>query len=342
MSGLPTVTVAGAGVFGVTSALALADAGCKVTVWDPGLPNASGMAAGMIAPVFEAVLDAAARPHLGLMLAARDLWPDLSRRAGIVLDRTGALAVGGERWLGQVEAGLRELGVMPHALRADAASALTPGLAMQGRRALLTREDWRIDAGPALGQLMTAAREAGVGFRHDLVLARSAAEVLVVATGWARPELATELDWLSPIKGQLARMTHASKGAVVRGEGVYAAPGREMVFGATMEVGRTDVEIEPDRMKSHLAAGFDLFPALRGLPVQIQAGVRAATPDGLPMVGNSAVPGVVLAAGARRNGWLLAPLVARMVRAYVTGGDPGQYAAAFDPGRFGTFRGEGG
>jgi glycine oxidase len=43
---------------------------------------------------------------------------------------------------------------------------------------------------------------------------------------------------------------------------------------------------------------------------------------------------VVLAVGARRNGWLLAPLIAQVVTACVTGRDPGPYAARLDPGRF--------
>jgi glycine oxidase len=42
----------------------------------------------------------------------------------------------------------------------------------------------------------------------------------------------------------------------------------------------------------------------------------------------------VLAVGARRNGWLLAPLVARTVAAYVAGEDPGPHAARLDPRRF--------
>ena len=41
----------------------------------------------------------------------------------------------------------------------------------------------------------------------------------------------------------------------------------------------------------------------------------------------------MLAVGARRNGWLLAPLVARMVAAYVLGQDAGTYAEAFEPRR---------
>ena len=41
----------------------------------------------------------------------------------------------------------------------------------------------------------------------------------------------------------------------------------------------------------------------------------------------------MLAVGARRNGWLLAPLVARMAVAYVLGQDVGDYAELFDPRR---------
>ncbi|PXA83940.1 D-amino-acid oxidase, partial [Caulobacter sp. D5] len=77
-----------------------------------------------------------------------------------------------------------------------------------------------------------------------------------------------------------------------------------------------------------------LRPELAGASASIEVGVRASTPDGLPLVGESRTAGVILAAGARRNGWLLAPLVADMVAAYLTGADPGEDAAAFDPRRF--------
>jgi glycine oxidase len=52
------------------------------------------------------------------------------------------------------------------------------------------------------------------------------------------------------------------------------------------------------------------------------------------MAGASAERRVLAAAGARRNGWLLAPLVAQIITACVTGRDPGPYAARFDPQRF--------
>lgn len=328
--------MAGAGVLGLTTALALADAGCSVTVCDPGGPNASSIAAGMIAPAFEAVLDASARPHLDLLMAARDLWPGLAQRAGILLDRSGALAVGDEPWLANVAAGFSALQLRPMEIGGDAARGLAPGLSDAFDEALLSREDWRVDAPTAMGALAAAAMAGGVTFQRRVVRARDEADVLVIATG-AREGLEAvvpELALLSPIKGHIVRVASASAGATVRAAGVYAAPGSGMAFGATMEAGRGDVAIEEDKAGPLLAAGLRLFPGLRGAPVQMAAGVRATTPDGLPMVGASATPGVMLAVGSRRNGWLLAPLVAAMVAACVTGRDPGPYATALDSARF--------
>ena len=108
-----------------------------------------------------------------------------------------------------------------------------------------------------------------------------------------------------------------------------------MVFGATMEPGVRDPAVVPSRAQPMLDHGLALFPDLRGQPVTLAAGIRAATPDGLPMAGRSSQPDTFVAVGARRNGWLLAPLVAKVVAACVTGRDPGPYAARMDPARFG-------
>ena len=337
MSACPRVTVAGAGVLGLTTALALADAGCAVTMADPGGSNASSVAAGMIAPVFEAVLDATARPHLDLLLAARDLWPGLAVRAGIALDRSGALAVGRDAWLNDLAAGFARLGERPTEIGGATARALAPGLSPPSDRALLSREDWRVDAPSALAALAAAARDAGAAFVSEPVQGRGDADVLVIATGAAEglARVAPELGVLSPIKGHIVRVAGASSGAVVRAEGVYASPGAGMIFGATMEPGQADASVDEAKGRPLLVAGLKLFPGLAGAPVQISAGVRAATPDGLPMAGPAGEAGVMLAVGARRNGWLLAPLVAQVVAACVTGRDPGPLAARLDPQRFG-------
>ncbi len=326
--------IAGAGVLGLTTALALADAGCRVTVRDPGGPNASGVAAGMIAPVFEAVLDGAARPHFNLLLAARDLWPALAARAGITLDRSGAIAVGADPWLDAVAGGFTALHLTPTAISTATAIALTPGLAPGRHSALMTREDWQLDAPSALVALAAVAVAAGVVFEQGRVEAVSGADVTVIATGAHASDLAPELAHLTPIKGHIVRMAGPTQGAVVRAEHVYVTPGAETVFGATMEPGRSDPAVDPARARPLLEAGLQLFPGLAGLPVSTSVGIRAATADGLPMVGASVRPGTLLAVGARRNGWLLAPLVAQIIADCVMGRDPGPYATRLGPARF--------
>ena len=49
---------------------------------------------------------------------------------------------------------------------------------------------------------------------------------------------------------------------------------------------------------------------------------------------NMPAPDLLLATGLRRNGWLLAPLVAGMIADYLAGEDPGPHARRLDPQRF--------
>jgi glycine oxidase len=333
-------TVAGAGALGLGCALALADAGFAVTVCDPGPPlgGASAVAGGMLAPVFEAVLDPHAAPHFDLLMAARDLWPALEARSGVVLDRTGAMAAGRADWLQTLRGAILRLGLHATELPRRAAEGLAPGLAPELEGALLTREDWRLDARAALQALRAAAAAAGVSFRNQAAGGRGEADLLVVATGaglglaQAVPELAV----LSPIKGHIVHARAPGVGGVtVRGEGVYVTPADGgMAIGATMEAGVADPAPDPASAGPLVRKGAALFPALAGAPFELQAGVRAATPDGLPLVGFGGEPGVILAVGARRNGWLIAPLVARVVAALAAGRDPGRYADSLDPRRF--------
>lgn len=335
------ITVAGAGAMGLTAALALAEAGCEVTVFDPSASalSASGVAAGMLAPAFEAALDPEARDHFDLLLAGRDLWPGLEAKLGISLDRSGALAVGSPAHLERCDQALRRLGLHPTGIPRRALADLAPGLGPDWISGVLTREDWRIDPGQVLAALRGAAESLGVEFQGRAATGFEGADRLVIATGAARDlgVVAPELSRLHPIKGQLVRvMTGAYDGLVIRGEGAYAAPCvGGLTLGATMEAGRDDTQIDPDRIAALKAVGADLFPAVATTTHDIaQAGVRAATPDGLPMVGRGRHHGVLLAVGARRNGWLLAPLAARIIAACVTEGEAGPYAGRLDPARF--------
>src|SRR5438045_810824 len=87
------VVVAGAGAIGSVCALVLARHGAQVLLADPASmgDNASGVAAGMLAPACEALLDPQSSGHYPLLKDARTAWdralPDLAR----ALDRSGAV-----------------------------------------------------------------------------------------------------------------------------------------------------------------------------------------------------------------------------------------------------------
>ena len=334
------VIVAGAGALGLSCALALADAGCRVTVCDPSPegPSASRVAAGMLAPVFETVLDPGGGDHFELLLAARDLWPAFAERTGVALDRSGALAVGAADWLERIEGRLGALGLAAVELDRAGLDEAAPGLAGGFIRGLMTAEDWRLEAHSALGALRAAAAASGVAFRAEAVTGVGDADWVVAATGAGKAlaGIAPELTLLSPIKGHILRYPEVRGGGVsVRTDGAYAAPsGAGLAVGATMEAGRSDTEVDPALLTPLAAAAGRLFPALAGAAFEGAAGVRMATPDGLPIAGASIEPKVLLASGARRNGWLVAPLVAQVVAAQITGQDPGPHAARLDPARF--------
>lgn len=344
--------VVGGGVLGLACAIRLAGAGWRTTLHrdPPGVEGASAVAAGMIAPASEAVLDGTG--SYVLLRAARDLWPALAQACGVELARDGAVhllpeAAAPARLAAFAALGARAQRGSPREYLGGWSAA---GLSAGSRAAVFTPEDWRLAPGPALRALEAAARRAGVSIVEACVdpaaLARAerpaaalGADVLVLAAGWgaaAFARLAPEAVRLSPIKGQLLRLAGpAPAGPVVRAPGGYLAPDPGgVVVGATMEAGAADLAPDPARLDALRAIAVGLVPALAHAAGRPGVGVRADTPDHLPLVGPSRREGVVWAAGARRNGWLLAPLVADVVEAHLGGRTPGPFAAALDPRRF--------
>lgn len=312
------VRVAGAGVLGLSIATELGLAGATVMVFDPAPEtSASAVAAGMLAPAFEAVLDPASGEHLPLLRAARDMWPTFARRMGIPLDRSGALYVGERR--AAIALDFKQLRI-DHEVRPEG---------------VFTPEDLRIEPEEALERLRAAATAAGIGFSRDRIEAASERSHTIAATGWSPVDWAPESDAVSGIKGQIIKTGAAPhEGPVLRQDAGYVAPAAGgALVGATMQPGVTD--LAPDAAAYELLA--KVMPTEMGAKAfkgQVRVGIRGTTPDGLPLVGPSAVPKIWLAMGARRNGWLLAPLVAAMMRAYLAGEDAGPWAAMLDARRF--------
>jgi glycine oxidase len=346
------VVVAGAGALGASIALALARAGASVVLADPAPvgANASGVAAGMLAPAFEA-----GPQQYAILAHARDAWRPFSAtlRADFGLRRSGAVWIDLPDAAPRLDTLARALGTagVAHAFwgRRELEQA-APGLTLAARAGLYTSEDWRLEPRAALAALRGAAIEGGVELMAQSVAgfecgratftdgAATVADALVLATGAARHGLAPETALLSPIKGhilQYAETRADDARPMIRTARGYAAPARDgLRIGATMETGVADSRVDPKAAAPLGQLAVELYPALDGATFLIQAGVRAATPDAWPLVGASRAPGVWLAVGARRNGWLFAPLVAQMTAAYLAGGDPGPHARAFLPSRF--------
>ncbi|HLK24523.1 MAG TPA: FAD-dependent oxidoreductase [Caulobacteraceae bacterium] len=346
------VVVAGAGAFGSAVAVQLARAGARVTLADPAAPaaNASGVAAGMLAPAFEAAAD-----EYLVLKAARDAWPAFadSLPADLGLQRCGAVWLdlpGAEPRMQALAAILASRGAEHQLWTARELAERAPGLSPSFAGGLFTAEDWRISPPAALASLARAAADAGAERVRRTVCDFSGGQVrfddgetapadaLVLATGPAALALAPETSLLAPIKGHILRYADTrapSGGPCLRTAKGYAVPAADgLRVGATMEEGVGDPVVDPRAAAPLADLAAALYPALDGATCLIEAGVRATTADGWPLVGASAAPGVWLALGARRNGWLLAPLVAQMTTAYLAGGDPGPFAGLFEARRF--------
>lgn len=327
--------VVGAGVLGLCVAAELGARGRAVTVLDPGGANASSVAAGMLAPAFESVLEEVDRPRADLLRRARDLWPGFADRHGLELDRRGA------EWRGP-EAG------------AIAEKLATLGFTAQARpEAVETPDDWRVDVAPALDRLRHAEgvvvqaatiarieRTAG-GWRVTAADGRDwRSPVVVLATGAAPPleglpaAVTDMVASVVPIRGQVTAFACVAPARVVRSAQGYVVPTLDgALCGATMEAGARDLSSDPGTTAKQIALG----QALTGLVLaagEPRVGVRGATADGLPMAGPSGAPGVFLALAPRRNGWLLGPLVGRVVADAIEGRAAKADALTLDPLRF--------
>lgn len=310
--------VVGAGVIGLSSALALARRGFGVTlIGDPAAPSASSVAAGMLAPAAEAALDPHAPPY-ALMAEALAIWPAFAASIGAcaAFHRCGTRILSG--------------GPTTHDLDADA----------------------RVDVAAALSALTSACEAAGVrwlGFAAVSVEAnavrlssgeRLTGEVAVLTAGWRSAELAP--GWprsapLTPVRGQLIRFAPRAApadGPMLRALEGYLCPSAEgLVSGATMEPGVAEFPVDHAVADRQARFAREHGPALGDTPFEPQVGVRADTPDHLPLVGP--LPnGPLVATGMRRNGWLLAPFVAEMIAAYAAGEDPGPWVETLSPARF--------
>ena len=172
--------------------------------------------------------------------------------------------------------------------------------------------------------------------------ARREADAFVLAAGaWSGtiPGLPAEaLPPITPVKGEMLALVPPAGRAVperiVWGGGVYLVPrGGRLLVGATLDDVGFDTSLT-GAAEDWLSAG-----ALRAMP-QLKdwridehwAGLRPGSPDGLPILGRSALDNLHVASGQHRNGILFAPSIAEILPRFVLERAP--EPVEFSPRRF--------
>ena len=346
------VVIIGAGVAGLATGWRLQQHGCSVTILDRAQPGrgATWAAAGMLAVTAE--MQDAAEAESSLAMRANGLWPafaaELEQAAGqpVGFTRAGALLLAADA--AELEA-MRPRGKVLDAARV---AALVPSLSPQ-IGGLWAPDEAHVDS-RALGDALASAflkaggnlipNEAVVrieehGGRASAVLTpfgRYTADAFLIATG-AGTRLLEDLP-IRPVKGEMIALAPKSEDdlptPVIWGEGVYlVSRGGRLLVGATVQEAGFDTSVTAQARDFLRARAEKLIPATRDWAVvEHWAGLRPATPDGLPLLGPLALPNLFVASGQFRNGILFAPAIADHMRDLMLGKT--DTIADFDPRRF--------
>jgi glycine oxidase len=365
--------VIGGGVIGLACAWRAAQRGLRVRVLerDEAGAGASGVAAGMLAPVGEATWGE--EELLRLALCSHALWPRFAAELAAASGReTGYLELGAlhvaldrdeaEQLRHRFEL-MRSLGLEAEWLRPRGARGLEPGLAPSCAAGVHAPHESAVDPRELTAALRIAAVREGVDVRQRAEVVeglldagairgvRTAdgvehrAERTVLAVGaWAGVAAwlpAGSRPPVRPVKGQILTLRGPAGAPVcdriVASEHVYIVPREDgrLVVGATVEEIGFDTRITAGGVHELLREAYRALPDIAELElVEAIAGLRPGSPDNAPLIGPSGLEGLVYATGHFRNGILLAPVTANAVAAYLAGGAPEVDGSAFAPDRF--------
>jgi glycine oxidase ThiO len=325
------IIIIGGGIIGLATAVELHLLGAKVTVLCADFKAAtSHAAAGMLAPQAEEIPPGA---MLDLCLASRSLYPEWVQNieaiadtivgywpCGIVAPRYRDTRSGGD-WLDRLSLDRHQSGLSP----AVAGGYWYPDDGQVDNRAL-THALWL--ASQSLGvEFLDAVKVEQFVANHGQITkiltnqGEMTAQHYILATGARSSELLPIP--VTPRKGQMlsvlvppAQRDNLPLQRVLFGENIYIVPRQDgrIILGATSE----NVGFAPHNtvagVNALLTNAVRLFPQIQDYPIQeLWWGYRPATPDEMPILGDSNYHNLTLATGHYRNGILLAPITAKLI-----------------------------
>jgi glycine oxidase len=185
-------------------------------------------------------------------------------------------------------------------------------------------------------------RAAGIRTAHS---SYPSAMVVNCAGAWA-----SQLEPLGlptrPAKGQMLSVVPAPGSGshhlliqrVVRTPDIYLIPRSDgrILLGATVEDAGFDKRTDAATIQELHHAAEQVVPGVGAMRMhESWAGLRPASPDGLPLLGETKLPGYFAATGHYRDGIMLAPITAQLITQLLTARATDCDLAPFSPLRFG-------
>jgi glycine oxidase len=365
------VAIVGGGVIGASIAFELAGAKLRVVVLDRQQPGreASWAAAGMLSPAPDSPRDLRLVP---LGCESLRIYPGfvaaIEEASGqsVAHAREGTLeffsAPNAEADRDRRVAECRQLGIAAEAVALDTARQWEKAIGPTARAVAWLPEEGTVEPRSLMSAVISAAEHRSVEIRSDSrvtgliregdrcagVIAgdeKISARHVVVAAGCFSSEIAPDAELVAryaptrPVRGQMMALRPDGMGLrrVLRSERGYLVPRRDgrIVAGSTSEEAGFEKRVTPAGMRQVFDAALELFPGLAGAEVlETWAGLRPGTPDDLPIIGPTDIEGLLIATGHYRNGILLAPATAKLVKEWITGASASFDAVAYSPLRF--------
>ncbi len=348
------VIIIGGGIIGLSLALALRRRGATVLVVERGEPGreASYAAGGMLVDCsFET-----AAPLQPLATASARMYPEFAQEleldSGMHVDLRdhGTIVFPTRehvpRWTNFTRA--KSLPVPPADIEPVLAETNCPAFYLKERSVdprALSASAWKTAKGRGVdfssGDEVTAVpvidgRATGVTTKRTTF---HAAKVVNCAGAWSG-QIPPHAFPTRPVKGQmlcLVMPSHLRLKHVIRSAEAYLIPRSDgrLLVGATVEEAGFDKRTDLATIQRLHRAALAVIPKLRDARIlENWAGLRPGTPDALPILGATSIPGYYVATGHFRDGILLAPITAEVMAAVVEGRIPEYDLAPFSPARF--------
>jgi glycine oxidase len=345
---MKTLAVVGGAVIGLACAVRAAEYGWQVTVYEPKRHDAaSRVAAGMLGIAGES--RTGDDVYLAFAEQAMARWPAFLERLGDdrVVAASSSVMVGVDSAdvaeLTMVADWLSRRGHPVQPLTGKNIRELEPAVSARVRSGYLAAHEMAVDNRRLLHVLDLAAAKLGVRIEATQVtdLAEVPGDQVLLAAGVASPSLFGGLP-VYPSKGEILRLGW-TQGALpppehvvrarINGRAVYVVPRSDgVVVGATQYDSGFDRLPLAGGVADLLADALEVMPSLREYHlIGVEAGLRPATPDGMPLIGRLDERTIV-ATGHGRNGILMSAITAELVADILSGTDIDQ--PAIDPGRF--------